>query len=43
MPDEGQTIIPEETAADWLADQVRTPLRRVAEVSEPYRVDDPVP
>ena len=41
--DEGQTIIPEETAADWLADQARTPLRRVAEAREPYRVDEPVP
>ncbi len=43
VEDEGLTIIPEETAADWLADQVRTPLRRVAEASEPYRVDEPVP
>jgi predicted nuclease with RNAse H fold len=41
--DEGQTIIPGEAAAGWLADQERAPLRRVAEAREAYRVDDPVP
>ena len=43
VEDEGQTIIPDETAAGWLAVQARAPLRRVAEAREPYRLDDPVP
>ena len=43
VEDEGQTIIPGQTAAGWLADQAGTSLRHVAEAREPYRVDDPIP